>query len=351
MKDFQLAKKKPKKFKKSNKEWEIKNPAKITGSKFFSFYKKYEFDLQLSLIPLIIFVIFLIVHNLNLEVLKRIEKNQLFPLDYKVMLAPYPLMSSFTVPDISAESAIITDADSQTVLYSKNPNLRFSIASTTKIMTALVALDYYQENSILTIYTPFIEGSYLGFQEGEQFYFKDLLFAMFLPSSNEAAYAVAENYSGGVEAFIKKMNEKAQELDLTNTHFEDAAGLDDDNDYSTVLDMSRLASFVVKNETLAEIFATKQKIITDLTGQKHFALENRNILLGIDGVNGIKTGTTEGAGEVLITSKKENGHTFIVIVMKSTQRFIDTQRLLALISNNIQYIMPKLPGALSASEF
>jgi D-alanyl-D-alanine carboxypeptidase (penicillin-binding protein 5/6) len=322
----------------------LRTKIKLPKTHFLTNFKKYELDFILVLIPLIIFVILLIIHNMNQQLIQQIEKNQLYPLDYTVKLSPYPFLGRFIVPDISAPAAIIADADSQTVLYSKNPDLRFSLASTTKIMTALVALDYYQENSILTIYSPIIEGSYLGVYLGEQFYFKDLLFAMLLPSSNEAAYAVAQNYPGGIDAFIRKMNEKAQELNLTNTHYADPAGLDDDNDYSTVLDMSRLASFATKNKTLASIFATRQKIISDVTGQRQFQLENLNKLLGIDGVNGVKTGTTEGAGEVLVTSKVENGHTFIIIVMKSKQRFVDTKTLLSLISNNIRYLTPEAPG-------
>lgn len=387
MKDSQLFKKKPRKFKninKAKKVFEKKSQpldsrqestkpifSSILNSLFLnrkknskihytkqnpveenkqSFLKKYGTDIQLTLPPFTILVILLILHNLNIEVAQKIEKNQLVPLDYTVKISPYPFINKFTMPDISAEAAIITEADSQITLYSKNPNLKFSMASTTKIMTALVALDYFKENSILTIFTPTIEGSHMGFQQGEQFYLKDLLFAMLLPSSNEAAYAIAQNYPGGVETFVNKMNEKAKELNLANTHFQDPVGLDDDNDFSTVLDLSRLSYAAIRNETLAQIFATKQKTIFDITGKKELNLENLNKLLGIDGVNGIKTGTTEGAGEVLITSKTENRHTFIIIVMKSRQRFIDTKILLSLIANNISYISPQFPSSLTATQ-
>ncbi len=374
MKDSLFTKKKPKKFKNINKVKKAleKNPQPPSLNSLFlfrgknlqspfikqnldketkpTFFKKYGTDLLLTLIPATILVVFLIVRYLNMEAVQKIEKIQLASLNYTVKISPYPFINNFTTPDISAQAAIIAQADSQIVLYSKNPNLRFSMASTTKIMTALVALDYYKENSILTINTPHIEGSNLGLQKGEQFYLKDLLYAMLLPSSNEAAYAVAQNYPGGIEAFVKKMNEKAQELNLTNTHFQDPIGLDDDNDYSTVLDLSRLSYAAIKNKTLAGIFSTKQKTISDITGQKQFNLENLNILLGIDGVNGIKTGTTSGAGEVLVTSKIEKGHTFIIIVMKSKQRFIDTRTLLSLISNNISYISPQMPISLTATD-
>lgn len=348
MKDSHLFKKKPRRFKNINKAKKEFKKSKTHPS--LSTFNKYGTDLLLTLIPATIFVILLILNRLNLEVAQKLDKIQLAPLNYNVKISPYPFINKFTVPDISAEAAIITEADSQIVLYSKNLSLRFSMASTTKIMTALVALDYFKENSILTIYTPNIEGSNLGLAQGEQFYLKDLLFAMLLPSSNEAAYAIAQNYPGGVEVFVRKMNEKAQALNLSNTHFQDPIGLDDDNDYSTVSDLSHLSYAAMKNKSLAAIFSTKQKIISDLTGSKQFNLKNLNFLLGIDGVNGIKTGTTAGAGEVLVTSKIEKGHTFILIVMKSKQRFVDTKILLSLISNNISYLSPQMPISLTTTD-
>ena len=191
-------------------------------------FKKYKFNLQLALIPLIILsLILLTTSTLNILLHQKIKKEKPFPLQYAIKISPYPLMDKITNPDISAQSAIIIDAGSHTVLYSKNPDLRFSMASTTKIMTALVALDYYQDKSILTIYSPRIEGSNTGLYQGEKFYFKDLLYAMLLPSSNAAAYAIAENYPGGKDAFIRKMNQKARELNITNTHYEDSVGLDE----------------------------------------------------------------------------------------------------------------------------
>ncbi len=354
MKDFQLAV--PRKFKQPKK---IKNTAKhknntqeiniVKQSKPYFYNKKVLTDLLLIL-SFVLICFLLILDYLNQQTILKIKKQQLYSLNYSINLSAYPYISKLTSPNITALSAIITDADSQTILYSKNPNLRFSIASLTKLMTSLVALDYYQAESVLTIYTPRIEGSSLGFEQGEKFRVSDLLYAMLLPSSNEAAFAVSQNYPDGTKNFIRKMNEKARRLYLYNTHFEDPAGLDDDNNYSTVIDMSRLASVIIKNKSLAAITATKEKIITDLSGQKKIKLINRNKLLGIDGVNGIKTGTTDGAGEVLITSKIENGHTYIIIVMKSQQRFIDTKTLLSFISNNIRYITPQFPAALITTD-
>ena len=341
MKDSQLLRKKPRKFK-----VKIKNKTKNSSRKLNPIISATTtvvtpLNFYLLLISLII-IILVTITNLNILLRQKIEKERPLPLKYTINISSYPFLDKIKNPDISAQSAIITNADTHTILYSKNVNLRFSMASTTKIMTALVALDYYKYNSILTIYTPRIEGSNMGFYQGEKFYFKDLLYAMLLPSSNEAAYAIAENYPGGKDAFVSKMNQKAHELNIQNTHYEDPIGLDDDLDYSTVLDLSRLAINAIKNKNLASIFATKQKTITDITGNSIYQLENLNKLLGENGVNGIKTGTTQGAGEVLVTSKIENGHTFIIIVMKSTERFVDTKILLSLITKNVHFYDPNL---------
>jgi D-alanyl-D-alanine carboxypeptidase (penicillin-binding protein 5/6) len=134
------------------------------------------------------------------------------------------------------------------------------------------------------------------------------------------------------------MNAKAKALELNNTHYADPAGLLDDGDYTTPFDMARLASFAVQNKILKMIVGTKEKTIWDKTGTLVYNLANLNKLLGIDGVNGVKTGYTEEAGQVLVTSKEEKGKTVIIVVMGSEDRFMDTAKLLDLVSNNLTYL-------------
>lgn len=271
------------------------------------------------------------------------KKVKEFPFEITESLQP-----SFRLPidpDITAKAVIVMDNDSKVLLYSKNPNLLFSMASTTKIMTALVALDYYKIKDVLTIKTENVEGVNVGFKIGEQLLFEDILYAMLLPSGNDAALALAQNYlpagkagPGGEEAFIKKMNEMARSLNLTNTNFADSIGLEDSRDYATPLDLARLASVALENKTFAKIVATKTWEITDITGKNKYLLNNLNKLLGIKDVNGIKTGYTDEAGQVLVTSKKEEDHTIIIVVMDSQDRFSDTTKLLNSISGNINYL-------------
>lgn len=356
MKDSQLSKKK-RTFKKNpqpspapktpkkNTSFGINFTFKLPHWGLSNFFGKYESDFALLLIPFALLVVYLILVKANSIFLSQIKQNSLSSENIFTTIHVYPFVQSVQMPQLSAKAAIITDADSQVVIFSKNSRLRFSMASTTKIMTAITAMDYYQKDSILTVVSGNVQGSKLGLYPGEQYRFEDLLYAMLLPSANDAAQAIADNYPGGASVFIQKMNEKAASLHLSDTHFSDSMGLDDDGDYTSVVDMARLASSAIKNKDFTAVTSTKEKFITSATGTRQFDLHNLNKLLGVDGVYGIKTGTTEGAGEVLVTSTVQNGHTFIIVVMNSQDRFSDTEMLLHFIDTNIKYIAPSFPSA------
>ncbi len=279
----------------------------------------------------------MMVFNIGLK--ERISQEVISPIK-PVTFSAYPLLKNNFIPQVSAESAIILDDTSKVVLYQKKPTLRFSMASTTKIMTSLVGLEHFNLNDTLIVKTATVEGSIVGFELGERVTFEDALYGMMLPSGNDAALMIAENYPGGQIAFVQQMNQKAVALGLRYTHYVDPAGLDDDGNYTTVNDLARLASFALKNHDFSRVVGTKFRVIHDITGNKVYPLENLNKLLGEYGITGIKTGYTEGAGEVLVTSKIEQGHTFIIVVMKSQNRFDDTQQLLNLITNNVNFIDP-----------
>ncbi len=244
----------------------------------------------------------------------------------------YPLLTTKRVPYTSATSAIIMDADSHVFVYQKNTDLRLSPASTTKIMTALIALSFFHPSETLTVKNIIdTQGSGLGLTVGEKFTFENLLKGALILSANDAASTIAQNYPGGEKAFVAAMNEHAKALHLWNTHFGDPDGLDDNQDYTTAQDLVRLASITMQNPLFASIVKTKTATITDITGKNTYSFDNRNILLGYDGINGIKTGFTDEAGEVLATSAVINDHTFYIIVMKSQDRFADTQALLPML--------------------
>lgn len=290
-------------------------------------------------LSLLLIAIFLFV--LDFKINSTIQEERVLSSEYPVQESNYPVLRTDIIPQISAKGAVVMDADSGVVLYSKNPNLRFSPASTTKIMTALTALSYFNLNDILTVKNASTEGVVLGLKTGQKVSFQNLLYALLLPSANDVALTIAQNYPSSSEGFVEEMNRNTVKFNLFNTHYQDPAGLEDDGDYTTPLDLARLSSIAIKNETFAKIVSTKEKIIEDAQGNS-YPLRNLNKLLGIDDVNGIKTGSTVGAGQVLVTSQKVGDHMTIIVVMSSLDRFSDTQKLLSAITGNIIYLPIRL---------
>src|SRR5258708_10374975 len=159
--------------------------------------RRHDSDVQLILFPLILVLILIILSIFNSQLFVTLSRQKPVADDQITILNPYPYVQAVGAPEVSAQAAIILDRGSQVILFSKNPLLRFSMASTTKIITALVALDYYKSDDVLTVKTGSVAGSGLNLTPGEQFHFMDLMYAMLLPSANDAAQAIADNYPGG----------------------------------------------------------------------------------------------------------------------------------------------------------
>lgn len=243
------------------------------------------------------------------------------------------------LPQISARSALVLESSQKTILFAKNPNLRFSPASTTKIMTALVALNYYPLDKILTVPETQIIGSSMGLLPGEQISVENLLYGLLLPSGNDAAYTLAQNYpasptgGSGLKNFIDQMNKTAQNLSLKNTSFTDPAGLSDDENFTTALDLANLALEALKNPVFAKIVATRGKTVFSQNGLVSHNLENLNRLLwDVPGVSGVKTGFTDRAGGVLVTYLSGE-KPLLIVVFKSQDRFADTKALISQFAN------------------
>ncbi len=327
----------------------LNNHLKTTARSINGFFKRFDLQIRLLLFPFLLLGVLLILALGAQHLQTQSQALRVQSINTSQSWTDYPSLIYNFKPTISAVNAIIMDADSHKILYEKNPDVHASMASTTKMMTALVGLDYYKPEDILTIKRNYVEGSGLHFFAGEQFRFIDLLYAMFLPSANDAAMAIADNYPGGEKAFVAAMNAKAKAFHLNNTAYQDPAGLDDPGDYTTVGNLADLADIVYHQPLLHTIFGTKNMYITTVNKVYGYPLTNLNQLLGEDGVVGIKTGTTEEAGQVLITAKQDGSHVYIIIVMDSTDRFADTLTLLHLIDNNVQYttaaqMVSELPG-------
>ncbi|MEK7543431.1 MAG: D-alanyl-D-alanine carboxypeptidase family protein [Patescibacteria group bacterium] len=252
-------------------------------------------------------------------------------------IAPYPTNVTGVFPggDVSAGGIVIEDVDSGVVLYQRNSYESFSPASTTKILTALVILDSFVLDDVMTVKTLQNDGASMKLVAGERITVENLLYGALIQSGNDAAYALAENYPGGVEAFVLAMNEKAKALHLTQSHFTNPVGFDDPAHKMTPMDLARLAGVALSNKTIAKIVAIPQITISDVTHTYFHSLTNVNQLLGkIPGVGGIKTGWTEESGENLVTLVERGNHRVIIVVLKSKDRFADTTKLIDWVFGN-----------------
>ncbi len=240
-----------------------------------------------------------------------------------------PSFKGLPAPDLTARAILIKDLDSGSILYSKEASERLPIASTTKIMTALVASSYFQPNSVLVASSSaFIGGSKVGLLPGEKLTFRSLLFGMLLNSGNDAAFCIGENYPGGVNGFVAAMNKKALELGLTNTHFDNPAGFDSPSHYSSASDLSQITEEALKNPDLTKVFATKQTEIFSIDKKISHNLVNLNILLTkLKGVLGVKTGYTDIAKENFVGLVNRDGHRILTVVLGSDDRFGETSQL------------------------
>lgn len=253
-----------------------------------------------------------------------------------------PVSQNLPLPGFTARAILIKDLTTDTILYQKDANIPMSIASTTKIMTALVASEYFKQNSVLSVGSSAnIPGSKVGLVYGEDLSFRSLLYGMLLNSGNDAAFTLAENYQGGVLGFVSAMNKKVLELNLKNTHFDNPAGFDSPNHYSSAADLARITEEDLKNATLTKIFATKQTNIVSLNKKYTHQLFNLNKLLSdVRGVLGVKTGTTEQAKENLVTLVERDGHRVLLVILGSNDRFGETTKLIDWTYTN--FVWPQL---------
>ena len=219
-------------------------------------------------------------------------------------------------PIINSRAAIVLDRNSKFILYGKNENEKRKMASTTKIITAIVVIENANLEEITTV-SPKAAGtggSRLGLHTNDKISIINLLYGLLLCSGNDAAVALAEFTSGSVENFSILMNNKATELGLTSTHFVTPHGLDNDEHYTTAYELALLTDYALKNKTFSNIVGTKSHTIQINNSYK--TLSNTNELLGnFEGVYGVKTGFTNGANRCLVTATKRGNMDIICIVL------------------------------------
>lgn len=235
-------------------------------------------------------------------------------------------------PKINSRAAVIYDRKSKKVIWGKAENERRKMASTTKIMTAIIVLENVKLDEIATISkkSAGTGGSRLGLKEGDKISINNLLYGLLLVSGNDSAVALAEYVGGSVEGFAEKMNKKAEELELKNTHFVTPHGLDQDEHYTTAFELAKLADYALQNKVFSNIVATRNYTISINGNPKE--LKNTNELLGnLYGVNGVKTGFTNGANRCLVTSVKRDDMNIITVVLGADTKKLRTQDSVKLI--------------------
>ena len=250
------------------------------------------------------------------------------------LLLFFIIFSSFSLPlfalSLSAKSATLIEASSGEIIYEKNSSVPLGMASTTKIMTALVALESGLE--LEKIYkipkeAVGIEGSSIYLKEGEELSLSDLLYALMLESANDAAVALAIITYGSIDAFVEKMNEKAASLSLNNTHFENPHGLDSELHYSSASDMAALARYALKNELFAKIVSTKSHKISGENCLPRTLVNHNKLLKIYEGASGVKTGFTRKTGRCLVSSCTRDGVSLIAVTLNAPNDWQDHKQL------------------------
>lgn len=243
-----------------------------------------------------------------------------------------PTSQNQPVPQVSARNIFIMDRNSRLVLYQKSADQKIYPASTTKMMSALVVLDNFDLQKKILVTRSYPIGQNLELQPGEVLTVEQLMYAMLVQSANDAAEILAENFPGGRPAFIDAMNQKAVQIHLDNSHFVNPTGIDEDGHYSTASDLTRLADFALNIPEFSKIVATENAVIAT------HVVTNVNQLLGkIQGVIGVKTGYTEGAGQSLVTLVDRDSHPVLISLLGSEDRFGDTEKIIDWIYMNFKW--------------
>lgn len=233
--------------------------------------------------------------------------------------------------EFTGKAMCVMEASSKRVLYTKNENSTLAMASTTKIMTAITAIESgVNLDTIFTISPKAVgvSGTSLYLRKGERFCLRDLLYGLMLISGNDASIAIGERVAGSVKDFVEMMNEKASEIGAKNTHFDNTHGLDSKTHYTTAYDLALITSYAMQNQTFRDIVSTKTYKITNEDGKTRYLRNKNKLLFSMDGCNGVKTGFTDDAGRCLVTSCERDGMDIVCVVLNSRPMFEESQRLI-----------------------
>ncbi|PJA51094.1 hypothetical protein CO168_01745 [Candidatus Shapirobacteria bacterium CG_4_9_14_3_um_filter_36_12] len=276
---------------------------------------------------------FVIYHFGNNTVFAKIPQSSAF-----FTPPPTPIVKNKIAPILSTQNYIIIDLATNNILLGNKINDRIYPASTTKLATALTALNLYPLDEIITT-IPYTEGKVMELTEGEKVTVRTLVSALLVYSANDAAFNLANHYETGTEGFVKQMNNLIKKYILNNTNFTNFDGIHNENHYSTIYDLSQLARLALTNPFIVETVKQKEINLSNLSGEIKYSLISTNELLGVvPEVEGLKTGWTPEASGCFIGAININGHKLTTVVAQSTDRFTDTKKLIDWAKENISWI-------------
>ena len=262
--------------------------------------------------------------------MRKYSYIRIFSLLAALLFALLSLVLPAQALSLSAQSAVLIDARDGSVLYEKDADTPRPMASTTKIMTAVVALESCDVNEIIEIANEAVgvEGSSIYLQKGERMTLLELLYALLLQSANDAAVAIAVGVGGSVGNFADMMNEKAMSLGLTSTHFENPNGLDADGHVTTAHELALLTAYALKNPTFAEIVATYKRKISGPNGTVRLVVNHNKLLNMYDGCVGVKTGFTKKSGRCLVSAACRESLTLVSVTLSAPDDWRDHTAML-----------------------
>lgn len=231
----------------------------------------------------------------------------------------------------SAKACAVVEGKTNRLLFSQNENKRLPMASTTKIMTAITAIencDDLDEKFVVSKKAVGVAGTSLYLREGDEYSTRDLLYALMLISGNDASVAIAEHVAGSTSEFVTLMNDTARKIGVKNSHFANTHGLDADGHYTTAYDLARITSYALENDTFREIVSTKNTKITNGNGENRYLRNKNKLLFTLDGCVGVKTGFTNDAGRCLVSTIEHDGMRIVCVVLNCDPMFEESKFLL-----------------------
>ncbi len=247
----------------------------------------------------------------------------------------------YAVDNVStAQSSVVMDVNTGRVLYCENPYQKLAMASTTKIITVLLAIENADLNDVVTVSkkASYQTGSSVYLREGDKIILEDLLYCVMLRSGNDAAVAVAEHVSGSVAEFAKLMNNKAKEIGAKGSNFANPHGLPDENHYTTAYDLALITREALKNDIFAKIVSTKTHTITELLKENKVMQNKNKMLWQYPGGDGVKTGYTKSAGKCLVSSATKEGWQILTVVLNGGDIWGNSTKLLDYGFANYDYL-------------